>query len=420
MRTVREAIGEILERVTPLHDTEHVPLRSAAGRVLAEAPVSDVELPPFEKSAMDGFAVRSADFAGRGPHDEVELAYLGESRAGAAFDGAVPAGSCVAIYTGAELPADCDAVVMVEKSRRAGARVALRGPAPPGQHVNHRGEVLALEQPVGAPGRVLTGVDLAVLAAVGADPAPVFRRPRISILTTGDELVRASERPGRGQIREGNTLYLAAAAEALPVELVRVGIVGDDPDELERAFAAALDEGDALVTTGGVSMGRYDLVGPALEKLGAVCHVHKVAVKPGKPIWFGLRGDKPIFGLPGNPVSSLLGFELFVRPALLRLAGAGARYQEERLRRGRWAGEETAPNDVRQQNLPARVVPAADGVDELVPVAYRGSADVVGLCAAEAFALVEPGAVLRRGDALLYRPLGLAGTTTLGFGRLDA
>lgn len=406
MRTPREAIADILGRIVPLSGTEEVALRDARGRILAAPVRSDVDLPPFEKSAMDGYAVRSADFAGAGEGEERELRYAGESRAGEPWSGgSLAAGACVAIYTGAELPSDCDAVVMVEETRREDDRVWLKGPVAAAQHVNHRGEVLAVDGEVAAPGRRLSAVDLAVLAAVGCDPAPVHRRPRVTILTTGDELVPAGSKPGPGQIREGNTLYLAAAVEALGAVVSEVGIAPDDPAVLEDKFRTALERDDVLVTTGGVSMGKYDLVGPALEAVGVQPVLHKVAVKPGKPIWFGLLGKKPVFGLPGNPVSSLLGFELFVRPSLMKMAGAGEAEQRERLRTGRWTGGATRPH-WRQQNLPCRVAAGADGVDELVPLKWKGSADIVTMAEAEAFAVVEADAVLATGQMVEYRPLG--------------
>lgn len=400
MREPSEAIAEILGRVRGPAHTDCVTLRQALGRVLAREVRSDVDLPPFEKSAMDGYAVRAADLPGAGP---VELRVAGESRAGAPLAGEVPAGACAAIYTGAELPRGCDAVVMVEDSERAGDRVILRGGARPGQHVEHRGAVLATGDPAVRPGHRLGAADLAVLAAVGAEPVTVHRRPRLSILTTGDELVPATARPGPGQIREGNTLYLAAACERAGAEVLEVGIVPDDPEELARRFAAALETGDALVTTGGVSMGRYDLVGQAFERLGVEPVLHKVAIKPGKPVWFGVRGEKPVFGLPGNPVSSLLGFEVFVRPALARMEGCEAEARELLLP-GVWEGPETAPN-ARQQNLPSRLQRSADGRTRLVPLPWKGSADIVGASRAEAFAVVPPNAVVREGDAIEYRPL---------------
>ena len=401
MRTPAEAIAAILDRIEPLRERESVPLEDAAGRVLGAPVVSDVDLPPFEKSAMDGFALRASEPGAGGG----ELACVGESRAGLPFAGEVPPGACVEIYTGAELPAGLDAVVMVEETTREGDRVHFERAARPGQHVSHRAEILAVGRSVFEAGRVLSAPDLAVLAAVGCDPVPVLRRPRISVLTTGDELVAPAAVPGPGQIREGNTYTLRAAARAAGCELRDAGRVPDDAGVLKQRFAAALEEGDALVTSGGVSMGRYDLVGEAFEAIGVEPVLHKVAIKPGKPIWFGMRGAKPVFGLPGNPVSSMLGFEVFVRPALARLSGAGPEAWRERLRRGRWHGAATEPH-WRQQNLPARVALGADGVDELEPLPWLGSADVVGVAAADALAVVPADAVLRPGDLVDYRPLG--------------
>ncbi len=373
--------------------------------MLASDVLSDVDLPPFEKSAMDGFAVHSADFAGvAGARNPVELRVVGESRAGVPFEGSVARGSSVAIYTGAELPPDCDAVVMVEETERRGERVSVSGNPRAGANVNHRSEILARGALALSAGRRLEPRDLAVLAAVGADPVSVHPRPRVSVLTTGDELVPASALPGRGQIREGNTLYLAAACEAAGCEVLEVGIVRDDPEVLLERLGRALEASDALITTGGVSVGKYDLVGAAFERLGVEPVLHKVAIKPGKPIWFGLRGRTPVFGLPGNPVSSLLGFEVFVRPALARLGGAGPDEQEERLRRGVWNGPPTESN-TRQQNLPARVRQGDDGCDHLEPVRWLGSADIVGASRASAFAVVPPETVVETGESILYRPL---------------
>jgi len=405
MRTPREAITEIVGRIRTPAGKESVRLRDADGRVLAERVASDVDLPPFEKSAMDGFAVRSADFGGDGGVGRVELRCVGESRAGQPFAGDVPAGACVEIFTGAELPPDCDAVVMVERSRREGDRVTLEDAVAPGANVSHRGEILREGREVAVPGLRLAPADLAVLAAVGCDPVPVYPRPRVSILTTGDELVSPRAVPGPGQIREGNTLFLAAACERAGATVLRAGVLPDDPAALAAGFGAALEESDAVITTGGVSVGKYDLVGAAFEELGVQPVLHKVAIKPGKPIWFGLRGEVPVFGLPGNPVSSLLGFEVFVRPALARMAGAGVEEQGERLGEGTWAGPRTATN-ARQQNLPSRVERGPNGVERLVPLPWRGSADIVGVSRATAFAIVPPGQSLEPGQRIRYRPLG--------------
>ncbi len=380
-----------------------MPLSRCVGRVLAEEVVSDVDLPPFEKSAMDGYAVHTADFASDA---EPTLPILGESRAGVPFGAEVPAGSCVAIYTGAQVPPGCDAVVVVERSERVrgdgGERAVLRDRPRPMQNICNRGRDLSTGAAVLPAGRRLRALDLSALAAVGCEPVPVFRRPRVQVLTSGDELVTPDRTPGLGQIREGNTLHLAALSEAAGAEVIGSGIVRDDPHELRRAFGAALETCDALITTGGVSMGRYDLVGDTLAQVGVERVFHKIAIKPGKPLWFGVRGRVPVFALPGNPVSCLVGHVLFVRPALAVLGGEAGPVRAPL--RGRWDGDPTRPGP-REQHLPVRLTHAEDGVVRLEPVRWNGSADVVGTAQAEALAVVPPEEVLRKGDTADYRLL---------------
>jgi molybdopterin molybdotransferase len=403
MRTPEEAIALILERVAPVRSRERVPLEQALGRVLAEDARSDVDLPPFEKSAMDGYAVRSADFAGdAGPR---ELALAGESRAGTPFQGRVGPGQCVAISTGAELPADCDAVVMVERSQTSERGVRLDDRPAPGQHVCHTGEDLGQGETVLRAGRRLRPDDLAVLAAVGCQPVPVHARVRVALLTTGDELVPASHKPRAGQIREGNTLYLAAALSAAGAAVSNLGIVRDDARALEQRFREALETHDALLTTGGVSMGVHDLVGGALERVGVAPLLHKIAIKPGKPLWFGQRGTTPVFGLPGNPVSCLVGFQVFVRRALARMSGAEeAEWAQEQLPLGRWRGAPLKENP-RQQNHPVRARQAPDGIVDLEPLVWRSSADIVGITRADGLAVVPAGAGACDGQLVRWRPL---------------
>jgi molybdenum cofactor synthesis domain-containing protein len=402
MLTPSEALAEILARI-PGPDpagAETVPLAWAAGRRLARPVVSDVNLPPFEKAMMDGYAF-PASATGTPPSRH---RVVGEARAGRPHGGRVEPGQCVTIATGAELPAGCDAVEMIERTARDGDHLVLEHEVPPGRHVAHRGEVLALGGTVYEPRRRLSPADLSVLASVGCDPVPVFPVLRVSVLTTGDELVPPAVVPGAGQIREGNTFYLRAACLGMGCEVVRSGIVPDDAAALEAAFGEALEDSDVVLTTGGVSVGKYDLVGQTFERLGVEPILHKVAVKPGKPIWFGMRGSRPVFGLPGNPVSTLLGFEVFVRAALARLAGDEAGEERERLARGTWQGGDVRAGD-RQENLPARARPTASGVVELEPLPWRGSADIVTAARADALVVIPPGAALARGAGVDYRPL---------------
>jgi len=397
MRTPQEAVSIILAQVRPGHDTESCPLASAANRVLGEDVAADIDLPPFRKTAMDGFAVRCADFSGLPEGGAARLRALGEARAGEPWTRPVEPGECVAIYTGGAVPDDCDGVVVVEKSRREGEDVLLADRPVPGQHICDRGEDLRAGEVVLTRGTRLGPAALSVLAAVGCEPVPVFLRPRVAILTTGDELVSPTEKPGPGQIREGNILHLAAMTRAAGADVVRAGIVCDEPGELAEAFRSALDECDLLVTTGGVSMGQYDLVGKALEASGVTRVFHKVAIKPGKPVWFGTAGDRLVLGLPGNPVSCLVGHEVFVRPALAKLAGLDEEDWHRPKRVGCWVGPPNKKND-RQQNVPVQVAQNAEGLDEIEPVAWRGSADIVGLTRAVGLAVIPPGVVLEKGE----------------------
>jgi molybdopterin molybdotransferase len=350
---------------------------------------------------MDGYAVRSGDLGSAGG----TLRAVGESRAGSPFEGEIGTGECIAIYTGAELPADCDAVIMVERTRTEGESVHFEVGAGSGQHVCHRGEDLAEGELVLARGKRLTHADLSPLAAVGCDPVPVMRRPRVAVVSTGDELVPPGTRPGPGQIREGNTIHLTALARRAGAEANNLGVVRDEQGALEEAFARALEQHDALVITGGVSMGKYDLVGNALEAIGVEQVFHKIAIKPGKPLWFGKKGRTLVFGLPGNPVSSVVGHEVFVRPALAKLEGTDeSEWGRERVRLGRWVGSE--PRSIpRQQNIPVHVRQAADGVDELEPVRWKGSGDVVGLSRAVGLAICPADETLAPGSLVPFRPL---------------
>lgn len=417
MLTPTQALSTILDRLAPAAAVEAVRLEKARGRVLASDVVSDLDLPPFEKSAMDGYAVRSGDF----PYGPRSLRVVGESKAGMPYPGAVGPGECVAIYTGAEVPADCDAVIMVEKSRRPASAPGAEGDdaqaAPAAvevvqlddkpkawQHICRVGEDLKKGETTLVAGKRLTAIDLSVLAAVGCEYVPVRPRPRVALLTTGDELVPVSSIPKNGQIREGNTYYLAARLEESGAQVENLGIVADDEAQLERVVRAVLSRCDVLITTGGVSMGKYDIVGGVLEKVGFEPVFHKVSIKPGKPLWFGMCGSTPVFALPGNPVSCLIGFEVFVRPALAKLEGESTDAWEDARLTGRWRGGATKPND-RQQNLPVRVVRAEDGADELVPLAWTSSADIVELSRAQGLAVVEPGRVVSEGEVLEWRPL---------------
>ncbi len=302
----------VLARVRPL-EAEPVPLARAAGRVLAETVLATVDLPPFDSSAMDGYAVSAADTPGR-------LLVTAPSAAGRPSAGRVAAGEAAPISTGAVVPAGADAVVPVERTRHDGAAIVVEAVAS-GDNVRARGGDIAAGAVVARAGSRLSPWIIGALAAVGRDHAVCGRRPRVNLLATGSELRAPGEPLAPGEIYESNTLLLAAQAAEAGADTRALDAVPDDEEATRRALEDGLD-GDVLITSGGVSVGQHDLVRGALAALGVDEVFWRVAVRPGKPVAFGVRGSTLVFGLPGNPVSVLVGFELFVRPALLALQGA--------------------------------------------------------------------------------------------------
>jgi molybdenum cofactor synthesis domain-containing protein len=282
--------------------------------VLAENLVAPASLPAFPASAVDGYAVRAAD-AGK------SLRVVGESAAGRPFEGKIMPGSAVRILTGAVLPAGADCVVMVEDVEETGDVVTVPATLKPGVNFHAPGADLREGERVLAAGEQLGPAELGLAAALGFPRLPVFRRPRVALMSTGDELVEVGEKPGRGQIVDSNRWALLAALREAGAEVKGLGIGPDEPDALRKLVGDALREVDVMVTSGGVSVGTHDLIKPLLESLGTV-HVGRVKLKPGKPFTFAtLPEGRLAFGLPGFPVSSLVTFEVFVRPALRKMQG---------------------------------------------------------------------------------------------------
>jgi len=310
--SIDEALARVLEHVRPLPD-EEVAVADAAGRVLAAAAVARVDLPPFASSAMDGYAVRAADTPGA-------LVVAGHSAAGHPSDATLAAGQAIAISTGAVVPDGADAVVPVERTRVAGAAVVVEH-VRPGENVRPRGGDIAAGDAVLPAGAECGPAQLGALAAAGLETVRCARRPRVAVLATGSELRRPGEPLGPGEIYESNTVMLAAQLRRAGADAVVHDAVADDADAMRAALEQGL-EADVLLTSGGVSVGEHDLVRGLLAELGAAEVFWRVAVKPGKPVAFSTRGSTLVFGLPGNPVSSFVGFELFVRPALAALQGA--------------------------------------------------------------------------------------------------
>jgi molybdopterin molybdotransferase len=312
--TIDEALARVLEHARPL-PSEDVAVADASGRVLASDARARVDLPPFPSSAMDGYAVRAADTPGT-------LALAGQSAAGRPAQVALAPGQAIAISTGAVVPDGADAVVPVERTHNGGAGVIVEQ-VEPGDNVRPRAGDIGAGDTVLPAGVVCGPAQLGALAAAGLDTVACARRPRVTVLATGSELRRAGEPLGPGEIYESNTVMLAAQLQRAGAAAEVLGAVADDADAtrsaLERGLAA-----DVLLTSGGVSVGEHDLVRGLLAELGAVEVFWRVAVKPGKPVAFSTRGSTLVFGLPGNPVSSFVGFELLVRPALAALQGARA------------------------------------------------------------------------------------------------
>ena len=317
------SVAEALERVlalTPVLGHESVPLAQSLGRVLAEPVVAGREIPPWDNSSMDGYAVRAVDTRAATPGRPVRLAVAGAVAAGTVATGALELGQAYRILTGAPLPLGSDAVVPQEDVRRDDHHVALEKPVQPGAYVRPRGEDIRSGDRLLEPGTVLRPAALGVLAALGRARVDVFRQPTVAVVSTGDELVTPEAPLGPGQIPDSNTYTLCgliAEAGAAPLSL---GIAGDRREELVERFRTGL-EADVLVSSAGVSVGDRDFVREAIEALGARLDFWKVNMRPGKPLTFGHLGGRLFFGLPGNPVSCMVTFELFVRPALRRMGG---------------------------------------------------------------------------------------------------
>jgi molybdopterin molybdotransferase len=307
-----EALRIVLEH-TPVLGTEEVELSEALGRVLAEQVVAAEDMPSFPSSAKDGFAVIATD-------GNAWRTIIGEQMAGSATAFVVEPGTAVRIMTGALVPQGADAVVMVEYTEETEGNVRLLRPVEPGQDIRPAGQDLAAGEQALAAGASLGPPELGLLATVGHTRVQVHSRPRVAVLTTGDELVEPDQPVGPGLIRNSNRYVLQAAASQAGADVVWTGHARDEQAELHRLMCEALREADVLLTSGGVSMGQRDLVKPLLEDMGRV-HFGRVAQKPGKPLTFATVGEKLAFGLPGFPVSSLVSFELYVRPALRKMQG---------------------------------------------------------------------------------------------------
>ena len=318
---IEVARAAVLERCLPL-DAEEVPLDEALGRVLSTDVSSAHAIPPFDNSAMDGYAVRAADTENAATDSPALLGVVDESRAGAPAGASVGAGEAIAISTGAPMPAGADAIVRLEDTEQRDGSIVITSPVKPGRDLRHAGDDVEAGERVVERGGLLGPSELGVLASVGRATVPCARRPRVAVLTTGDELVGPDAELGPGKIRDANAHSVPALARTAGATVIEVAHTGDDADATRRAIAALLGA-DVAVVCGGVSVGEHDHVRPAFAELGVEEVFWGLALRPGRPTWFGTGSDGTLaFGLPGNPVSAVVTFILLVRPALLALAGA--------------------------------------------------------------------------------------------------
>ncbi len=371
--------------------SEKLPLRESVGRVLSEDITADTDLPPFDRSQMDGYAVIAED-TGSAP---VRLKIVGESSAGHGWHHEMKSGEAVRIMTGAPLPLGANAVQKIELTGETDGIVTINESTKPAANIVFRGSEIKAGDRVFSTGERVTEQMIASMAAFGCSSVSVSVRPIVGILATGSEIVPVEETPGIDQIRNSNAPMLAALSlrcGALPREF---RLADDDLERLTGRIAEALETSDVLIITGGVSVGKYDLTKPALRCLGAEIRFEKVSLKPGKPADFATLGEKLIFGLPGNPVSAAVTFELFVRPALLQMQGSS----QPHLRSGHavLAAPVKAAKE-RDTYLPATL--STDNKGRLVadPTRWKGSSDFVGYSRAESLVVVEAGRRLEAGD----------------------
>jgi molybdopterin molybdotransferase len=390
LRSIEEALGLALDGIEPL-ETEAAPIAAAAGRVLAADARAVVDLPPFDRSAMDGYAVRAADTA-----PGVGLRLVADVAAGTLPDAALEPGTAAPVSTGAAIPAGADAVLQSEHAAVADGTVTPDRTVRVGMHLRHQGEDVRTGDVLARAGQRLTLPLISALASAGLGTLDVPRRPSVRIMVTGDELLPVGAPPEPGRIHESNGLMLAllaGRAGAVASETVRIP---DDAAATEAAVRDGLDA-DVLVVSGGVSVGPHDHVRPAFAACGVDEVFWRVRIKPGKPLWFGRRGRTLVFGLPGNPLSAIVGAWMFILPALHRLSGEPDAMPA--LVPGRLAvGAEAS--DGRTTFLTSRLVAGDDGVLEATPTERQGSHMTGALGESDGFAIVPDGPALPAGAAV--------------------
>lgn len=386
MIPVSEAIRIVVAQAQPLA-TEIVSIEEACGRLLAQDIVADSDLPPFDRSQMDGYALRASDVQSV----PAKLKIVGESAAGRGWHNELKPGEAVRIMTGAPVPAGADSVQQVELTREANlpngdAEVEVLEAVTLGRSIVVRGSEIKAGETVLRAGERINAATMAVLASFGCAEVSVSRRPKVAVLATGSELVPVAQKPGQDQIRDSNNFTISAYAELAGAAVERLPLAGDDTNLLKQQIVAAAERNDVVITSGGVSVGVYDFTKPALRELGATIYFERVALRPGKPTVFArLPNGTLFFGLPGNPVSVSVTFNLFARPALLMMQAA-----KETSLRADWAVLASKVKGAleRESYLPATLSTDDEGRLTASPLKWGGSSDFVGFVRATALIVV--------------------------------
>ncbi|MDU6438782.1 MAG: molybdopterin molybdotransferase MoeA [Pantoea sp.] len=379
--SLEEAQAKMLAQLQPLRDRVSVPLADAAGRITALPVTSPIDVPPFDNSAMDGYAVRLADIQSDRP-----LKIAGKAFAGAPFDGDWPAGSAVRIMTGAPVPPGCEAVVMQEETREVEGGIVINAPVRAGQNIRLIGEDIRRSQPVLAAGVRLGAAELPLLASLGLAEVSVLRKLRVAVFSTGDELQPVGQPLAPGQIYDTNRFAVSLMLRKLGCEVIDLGIIKDDPQALRHAFAEADRQADVVISTGGVSVGEADFTKAMLDELGVITF-WKLAIKPGKPFAFGRLASSWFCGLPGNPVSAAVTFYQLVQPLLAALTGQRESPLPPRLRARAASRLKKSPGRLDfQRGIMRR---GADGELEVHSTGHQGSHVFSSFAAANCFIVLE-------------------------------
>ncbi len=379
--SLEEAQAKMLAQLQPLRDRVRVPLAEAAGRITALPVTSPIDVPPFDNSAMDGYAVRLADIQSVRP-----LKIAGKAFAGAPFDGDWPAGSAVRIMTGAPVPPGCEAVVMQEETREVEGGIVINAPVRAGQNIRLIGEDIRRDQPVLAAGVRLGAAELPLLASLGLAEVSVLRKLRVAVFSTGDELQPVGQPLAPGQIYDTNRFAVSLMLRKLGCEVIDLGIIKDDPQALHRAFEEADRQADVVISTGGVSVGEADFTKTMLDELGVITF-WKLAIKPGKPFAFGRLASSWFCGLPGNPVSAAVTFYQLVQPLLAALTGQSESPLPPRLRARAASRLKKSPGRLDfQRGIMRR---SEDGELEVLSTGHQGSHIFSSFAAANCFIVLE-------------------------------